>query len=93
MTALSTGRGIIALGINSFAINAITIALRYACSRKQFENNTKDDEITIIDYPLTQLRVIPLFANTILQTVAGSVLAKTYYQTEKRYLTDLKYGG
>jgi hypothetical protein len=43
MTALSSGRGIIALGINSFAINAITIVLRYACSRKQFENNTKDD--------------------------------------------------
>jgi len=36
MTALSSGRGIITLGSNSFAINAITIALRYACSRKQF---------------------------------------------------------
>jgi hypothetical protein len=43
MTALSTGRGLISLGANTFAINALTIALRYACSRKQFENNTKDD--------------------------------------------------
>ena len=43
MTALSSGRGIISLGCNAFAMNALAIALRYACSRKQFENNAKDD--------------------------------------------------
>jgi acyl-CoA oxidase len=36
MTALSSGRAIVGLGSNCLAINAITIALRYACSRKQF---------------------------------------------------------
>jgi alkylation response protein AidB-like acyl-CoA dehydrogenase len=43
MTALSSGRGLISFRINGLALNALTIALRYACTRKQFENYTKDD--------------------------------------------------
>ena len=57
MSALSSGRATLAFTVNIF--NALTIALRYAHSRKQFETTDKKDEITIIDYPLTQMRLIP----------------------------------
>jgi hypothetical protein len=33
--------------------------LRYAFSRRQFENKEKTGEIPIIDYSLTQIRLIP----------------------------------
>jgi acyl-CoA oxidase len=57
MSALSAGRAYLAFTTN--VINAATIALRYAHSRKQFETPDKTDEVTIIDYPLTQIRIIP----------------------------------
>ena len=57
MSALSGGRAYLCLATN--VLNASTIALRYAHSRKQFETTDKKDEIVIIDYPLTQIRIIP----------------------------------
>lgn len=57
MSALSSGRAFLAFTVNIF--NALTIALRYSHSRKQFETTNKKDEIIIIDYPLTQMRLIP----------------------------------
>lgn len=59
MSALSAGRGLLAMASNAQALNANTIALRYAFSRKQFETADKKDEISIIHYPLTQIRLIP----------------------------------
>jgi acyl-CoA oxidase len=59
MSALSGGRALFSFGTVSSAINALTIALRYACTRKQFENFKKDDETLIIDYQLTKNRLIP----------------------------------
>lgn len=41
MSALSAGRAFIAFTINVF--NAVSIALRYSHSRKQFETNDKKD--------------------------------------------------
>ena len=43
MSALSGGRGLLAFSNNSASINALTIALRYACNRKQFDNPKKTD--------------------------------------------------
>jgi len=40
---LSGGRGLLAFSNNSASINALTIALRYACNRKQFDNPKKTD--------------------------------------------------
>lgn len=48
-----------ALTTNTTSLNATTIALRYAHSRKQFETTDKLDEIPIIEYPLTRIRLIP----------------------------------
>jgi hypothetical protein len=43
MSTLSEGRGLQALSTNLASINALTIALRYACDRKQFDNPKKTD--------------------------------------------------
>jgi hypothetical protein len=43
MNPLSGGRGIITFTGNVSALKSATIALRYACSRKQFDNKEKLD--------------------------------------------------
>lgn len=63
---------------NAAALNATTIALRYAFSRKQFETTDKKDEISIIHYPLTQIRLIPLIATLIVQIPTSRVLSMIY---------------
>jgi hypothetical protein len=41
MSANSSGRANFAFGSPGLGINALTIALRYACSRRQFEDPKK----------------------------------------------------
>jgi len=72
MSTLSQGRGLQALSTNLASINALTIALRYACDRKQFDNPKKTDEILIIDYPLTKIRILPHLAKSIIQMFSGT---------------------
>jgi hypothetical protein len=90
MSALSGGRGIFSFLGNAQAFNAHTIALRYACSRKQFDNPQKTDEIPIIDYPITKIRIIPNFARTILHTAAGNNMARAYFSNSQKNKS-LKY--
>lgn len=90
MSALSAGRGFLALTTMTTSLNACTIALRYAHSRKQFETTDKTDEIPIIQYPLTQIRLIPQIATNIVQIPAGTELA-LIYGTDSSLFTDDKY--
>jgi hypothetical protein len=62
MSPLSGGRGTLSFTANATALKAVTIALRYACNRKQFDNSKKTDEVLIIDYALTKNRLIPALA-------------------------------
>ena len=80
MSALSAGRAYISFTINFF--NAVSIALRYAHSRKQFETSDKKDEITIIDYSLTQTRLIPEISKLVVHLAAGCELAQVYSSSE-----------
>ena len=74
MSALSGGRALVSVVVGSIFVNALTIALRYANSRKQFDNPQKTDEIIIMDYPLTKLRLLPHFSNMILQHITSHYL-------------------
>jgi acyl-CoA oxidase len=58
---LVNGRITMALTANSMAKSALTIAIRYGARRRQFGSGTQ--ETLILDYPATQLRLIPLLAN------------------------------
>lgn len=79
MSALSGGRGAIALGTCGPALNALTIALRYSCGRKQFDNPQKTDEIIIIDYAITKHRIIPNVAQTLMQMCASIPIGLAYF--------------
>lgn len=43
MSANSSGRANFAFDCPGISINALTIALRYACSRRQFEDSKKKE--------------------------------------------------
>jgi acyl-CoA oxidase len=79
MSPLSGGRGVISFINNTTALKAVTCALRYACNRKQFDNPKKTDEVLIIDYQLTKLRLIPFVAQIIVQIHPGLQLARAYF--------------
>ena len=94
MSALSAGRGLLGFSTETTSITATTIALRYAHSRKQFETTDKTDEIAIIDYPLTQIRLIPQIAMQIIQIPAGYRIADIYTNDgnlfkDELYLTEM----
>lgn len=59
--SLSGGRISVTDASNVNLRNALTIALRFACTRKQF-GPPGQPETTIIEYPLTQYRLIPYLA-------------------------------
>ena len=90
MSALSGGRALVAFTVNSLAMVALTIALRYSSSRKQFDNPKKTDEIILMDYPLTRMRLLPFFATTILQHISGRNICYLYLKDTK-WMTDMNY--
>jgi len=79
MSALSGGRASLALSTCSQALNALTIALRYSCSRKQFDTPQKNDEIIIIDYAITKHRIIPNIAQTLMQMSSSISIGLAYF--------------
>ena len=57
------GRISMALGGNSAAKSALTIAVRYAARRRQFGPPKGSRETLLLDYPSHQRRLMPLLAN------------------------------
>ncbi|KYQ94290.1 acyl-CoA oxidase [Tieghemostelium lacteum] len=62
--ALVFGRYIISLGCVSFSAVALTTAIRYAFSRKQFSGDEPTKEKQLISYATHQRRLFPHLANT-----------------------------
>jgi hypothetical protein len=58
----------IAMNGSVMATQALTIALRYSCIRRQFAKNPKvsQAENLLIEYPLMKRRLIPLLAQNII---------------------------
>lgn len=49
---------------NTYLLNAVTIALRYAGVRRQFAPSDKEEEVCIIEYQTHQYRLLPYLAVT-----------------------------
>jgi len=64
MASLSGGRVVVAMNAVMNSIIAVTIAGRYSAIRKQFGPPGKPEQ-AIIEYPLTQYRVLPNVATVI----------------------------
>jgi acyl-CoA oxidase len=56
----------ISLNSSTLALSALTIAIRYACVRRQFAISLNTPETLLIDYPLTRRRLLPLLAQTVI---------------------------
>jgi len=66
---------------------SLNSAIRFGAIRRQFSRNKNDPEVNIIDYPLFQSRVFPLFARGFLNKI--SVLKLWNHWCNDRYnLTD-----
>jgi len=64
MASLSGGRVVVALNSILNSIISVTIAGRYAAIRKQFGAPGKPEQ-AIIEYPLTQYRIMPNLATVV----------------------------
>lgn len=54
---------------NCYLISAISIALRYSASRKQFRDDDSIDELPVLEYQSQQYRLLPHLATAIAQKV------------------------
>lgn len=55
------------------ALNALSIAIRYTCVRKQFSAPKANEETCLYDYPLTKFRLMPLLAQAVIYQYVGGV--------------------
>ena len=80
VSALSGGRVLASSNAADFSLIATITALRFAATRKQFQRKKGGDEVHIIDYPLHQARIIPLFARGFVEMVTMQYVWEEYIQ-------------
>ncbi|MCK0192169.1 acyl-CoA dehydrogenase [Arenibacter sp. F20364] len=83
------GRICVAKGALSGAKMALSIAVKYALQRRQFNDNVKVQEDLIMDYPSHQLRLTPAIAKAYVYQITLDSLMKTYSDdsiTDKRQI-------
>ena len=66
---------------------AVTVAVRYTSIRRQFQDRDSRDpnapEMSVLDYPTVQIRILPLLATTFALHYTGEAMYKLYYSTRK----------
>lgn len=73
IASLSSGRVLLARICQENALAGLSIAMRFSCARRQF--GKKDEpETLIMDYPLHQFRLVPRYAESIVEFVAANKL-------------------
>lgn len=81
--ALVVGRISVGLAGVSVSKNALSIAIRYALKRRQFEGKNESEEMLVMDYPTHQRRLIPLLARTYAYHASLSRLAVDYVESNE----------
>lgn len=76
--ALSGGRVNICAISNTYLIKAITIAVRYSASRRQFGDDGATEELPVLEYQSQQYRILPHLATCLVQKVFTLWLVRTY---------------
>ena len=66
---------------------AVTVAVRYTSIRRQFKDRDARDsnapEMSVLDYPTVQVRILPLLATTFALHYTGEAMYKLYYTTRE----------
>ncbi|KAK1064280.1 hypothetical protein LTR33_012096 [Friedmanniomyces endolithicus] len=64
---------------------AVTIAVRYGCVRRQFQDRDSGDkqapELSVLDYPTVQIRILPLLATAFALHYTGEAMQNLYKGT------------
>ncbi|TKA58712.1 hypothetical protein B0A55_11999 [Friedmanniomyces simplex] len=64
---------------------AVTIAVRYGCVRRQFQDRDNNDkhapELSVLDYPTVQIRILPLLATAFALHYTGEAMQNLYEGT------------
>lgn len=81
-------RGRVSMIADSFHVSKrfLTIALRYACVRRQFGTSGDSKETKIIDYPYHQRRLLPLLAYCYAMKMGADEAQKAWIETTDRIL-------
>ncbi|EEP81961.1 conserved hypothetical protein [Uncinocarpus reesii 1704] len=66
---------------------AVTVAVRYLSIRRQFKDkdstNPSDPEMSVLDYPTVQIRILPLLATAFALHYSGKAMGELYTRTRK----------
>jgi len=66
---------------------ATTVSVRYASIRRQFQDRDAKDpnapEVSVLDYPTVQIRLLPLLATTFALHYTGEAMYKLYWGTRE----------
>ena len=66
---------------------AVTVAVRYTSIRRQFQDRdargSNAPEMSVLDYPTVQVRILPLLATTFALHYTGEAMYKLYYTTRE----------
>lgn len=81
--ALSGGRVNICGISNTYLTKAITIAIRYSASRKQFSADETSEELPVLEYQSQQYRVLPHLAACLVQKIFTLWLVREYTEIAK----------
>ncbi|XP_044728061.1 peroxisomal acyl-coenzyme A oxidase 3-like [Chrysoperla carnea] len=76
-SVLMGGRANVAYLSVVYLTQSIVTAIRYCAVRKQNGSNDNEDEIPVIEYPTTQIRLLPHLASCYVLTVFGEYLYDT----------------
>ena len=87
--SLAGGRITLTHNTISQLINAVTIATRFCAVRTQFGPVGKPEQ-PLLDYQITQYRLIPLVANAIIYRIAGQSVSEFWSQRREIILKDFK---
>jgi len=83
--SLTAVRASIIMHARLIIARAVTIAVRYTCVRRQFQDRDSKDkaapELSVIDYPTVQIRILPLVATAFALHYTGAAMQKLYENT------------
>eukprot|EP00270_Netrium_digitus_P019609 TRINITY_DN7772_c0_g4_i2.p1 TRINITY_DN7772_c0_g4~~TRINITY_DN7772_c0_g4_i2.p1 ORF type:complete len:699 (+),score=165.27 TRINITY_DN7772_c0_g4_i2:47-2143(+) len=82
MTPLTGGRVTIAAGAINQCKTGLTIALRYALTRRAFSLSSGGEEVCLLDYPGHQRRLLPLLAKTYVYNFGCNLLKEAYIRRQ-----------
>lgn len=93
MAALSGGRVLAASNAADISLVSVITALRYGSCRKQFSKKKGGEEAQILDYPLHQARIIPLFARSFIESVTMQFVWDEYASMSHQLLDPTNKAG